>query len=143
MIKQETIYLLDGSAIIIKRYMLWFTDKLCINIIKGDIEVLHDHPWDYFTLILWGGYDETIIENTEQVTKRRYPGYYSFKKYNEFHRLTPIKKRAITLFFRFAKKKNYTNFLVNGKAIRDIKYWMSIGVDKNELKDRLSNGNLK
>ena len=44
--------------------------------IKSDPDDLHDHPWGYFTLILWGGYWEHV-EQWGVVTKNwRGVGYF-------------------------------------------------------------------
>jgi hypothetical protein len=117
----------------IVRYSLSFTDRLCINVMYGDIDILHSHPWNYFTLMLWGGYDETVLIDGKEVTKRRYPGWFSFKKYSDYHRVNPIRKKAITLFIRSKDKINGTRFYINGKVIRDAKYWKSIGCTREQM----------
>lgn len=123
----------------IKRYMFDFARNFCINFIEGDDSFphLHNHPWDYFTLIIWGGYFETVNEDGKEVTKRRGPGYFSFRKYSDYHRIRPIGKRAITLFWRGKMKQPSTQFLVDGKPMRDMKYWMKQGYSKEYVKKRL------
>lgn len=143
MIKTEIVSSPLSDKPYIRRYMLWFTKRLCINIIYGDTEFVHSHPWNYFTLILWGGYDEKLIINGNEVTKRRYPGYFSFRKYSTYHRLCPIGSCAVTLFYRGKPKVGYTNFLINGKKIRDAKYWLMSGLTKKDLKEVDKNSTLK
>lgn len=117
--------------------MPWFTNRICINVMYDDIDILHSHPWNYFTLMLWGGYDETILIDGKEVTKRRYPGWFSFKKYTDYHKVNPIRKRAITLFIRSKDKINGTRFYINGKAIRDMKYWKSLGCTRKQMDDSI------
>lgn len=135
LIKKEVVYLpIENNEFEhIVRYMPWFTNRVCINVMYGDIRVLHSHPWNYFTLMLWGGYDETVIIEDTRVVKRRYPGWFSFKKYSDYHRIEPIGKRAISLFIRGRERIKYTKFLVDGKEIRDIKYWKSIGCTREQI----------
>jgi hypothetical protein len=127
----------DNDTKRIVRYSLPFTDRLCINVMYGDIDILHSHPWNYFTLMLWGGYDETILIDGKEVTKRRYPGWFSFKKYTDYHKVNPIRKKAITLFIRSKDKINGTRFYINGKAIRDMKYWKSLGCTRKQMDDSI------
>lgn len=134
MIKIEKVASPKTDLVYITRYMLWFTDRLCINVIKGDIEFMHTHPWDYFTLILWGGYKKTLIKNETEVTKQRLPGYFSFRKHDSYHRIQPIRSTAITLFYRSKNKTKNTKFLIDGKETNEIKYWYKQGVAKEKLK---------
>jgi hypothetical protein len=126
----------DKKFTYIVRYMPWFTSRVMVNFIYGDSGVLHSHPWSYFTFILWGGYKETIIKDGKLVTKNRYPGWFSYRKYSNFHQVEPLGKRCITFFIR-GKEIKHTKFLVDGKEIRDIKYWRSIGCTRQEIDESI------
>jgi hypothetical protein len=136
-ISKHTLYVPNDEvkSPYIVRYVPWFTDKVMINVIYGDSKVLHSHLWNYFTLILWGGYRETVIKDGQLVVKNRYPGWFSFRKHSEYHYLEPIKKKAITLFIRGKNKSNSYKYLVDGKEIRDVKYWMSLGCTRKQMDD--------
>ena len=70
---KKTILYREGNPYLI-RYTLfkckWFTIKIH-KALMSDPADLHDHPWDYISLILWGGY----YEATEEV----YPMYDPFE----------------------------------------------------------------
>lgn len=41
------------------------------KIIRPDHDrALHDHPWWFWALVLWGGYVEEVMENGGQITRR-------------------------------------------------------------------------
>lgn len=117
--------------------MPWFTDRVCINIIYTDIEHLHSHPWDYFTLILWGGYYETVYEDGKETTYTRRPGYFSRRSHGTFHRISPIKRVAVTFFIRSKKitKMGFAKYIVNGKVMSGAKYWLQRGIDLRGMVD--------
>lgn len=106
----------------IARYYLWFSKRIFINIIKGSENVLHTHPWDYTSIILWGGYKETTLKGTK-VYK---PGSVIRKKHSDFHALKLLKKNCITLFFVSKPKVKSQLFLVNGKVLNDFEYQLSL-----------------
>lgn len=136
LIKKEILSHPGSDTPFIVRYMPWFTDKICINLIYGDFGLLHSHPWNYFTLILWGGYREEVKDGGEVVIKNRLPGYFSFRDSDQYHALTPIKDKVVTLFIR-GKLKSYTRFLVDGKEVRDMKHWRSLGYSRTDMERAL------
>ncbi len=65
--------------------------------LKSDTEDLHDHPWGFTTIILWGGYWEYV----PNLPKTWYgPGSIIIHKPTDFHRieLDPEKPDVWTLF---------------------------------------------
>lgn len=51
----------DGDSPYLTRYTLFYTPwiHLCIHVFhRSDADELHDHPWPFASLILWGGYIE-------------------------------------------------------------------------------------
>ena len=48
---------------------------------------LHNHPWPYFTFILWGGYVERIGDFTRHVRK---PGWFTYRHADEYHRVEKL-----------------------------------------------------
>ena len=72
------------------RYYLFLKDrkKFPFNvtlhkILKSDVDDLHDHPWNYSTLILKGGY----YEHTPEGKFWRGPGHFRRSKATDLHRL--------------------------------------------------------
>jgi hypothetical protein len=139
MIKTEIVRDPKDGSVFIKRYMLWFTKKVCVNVIYKDYEHMHCHPWNYFTLILWGGYTETVISDGQTKTVNRYPGYFTYRNYTEFHKISPLKSKAVTLFFRSGLKSKFSKFLVDGKTLPGAKYWLMQGVDVRKMFDDFKN----
>ena len=74
----------------------WFPFNILVHkILKGDRGDLHDHYWSYITIILRGGYWETLSTGKFW----RPPGYIGFRSANNLHRvdLEPGTK-PLTLF---------------------------------------------
>lgn len=81
------------------RYYLFLTDRsdnVPFNVflhkfLKSDSDNLHDHPWGYFTLILWGGYWEYMYENDDKkeciMKKWRGPGFHQKVSATHVHRI--------------------------------------------------------
>lgn len=135
MIRTEIIRDPSDGTVFIKRYMLWFTKRVCINVIYKDYEHMHSHPWNYATVILYGGYKETVIENDNEVSYDRKPGYVSSRTFTQFHKISPLKDKAITLFFRSNLKAKFSKFLVNGKIMPGAKYWLLQGKNIRQMFD--------
>ena len=75
----------------------WFPFNILIHkILKSDLGDLHDHYWSYITIILKGGYWETLQNGTFW----RGPGYIGFRRASDRHSLNiPRGKSAWTLLF--------------------------------------------
>lgn len=91
------------------RYYLLNLRPLCRvvihQIIRSDVDGLHDHPWPYASLILKGGY-------WEQTLKGRFwrkPGHFRIRAANSYHRLEkdPKVDDVWTLFFMGPKIKEW------------------------------------
>lgn len=88
----------------------------------------HDHPWNYLSIILWGGYFEeqterkTIYRNMhlypdyENITIRKWykPGSILYRKGDRLHRLIIPKNRyCISLIFTFKRYRDWGIFKNN------------------------------
>jgi len=103
--------------------------RVCFNLILGsDLPVEHNHPWGYFTLILSGGYYEVRGEGR----KWRGPGWFAWRRHDDFHRVEiPEGGHAITFFVKGKRKKNSTFFkMEDGTIMKDLKYWRREGIDR-------------
>jgi hypothetical protein len=96
--------------------------------LKSDPDDVHDHPWNYFTIILAGGYYEWIAQFNEDGTKNcevrvwRGPGSFRFGNTHTFHRIE-LKEGVTpwTLFF-VGKRQREWGFIVENKWIHFEKY---------------------
>ncbi len=96
------------------------------KIMLSDEPVLHDHPWDYFTFILWGGY----WEHTPEGKFWRGPGHWRFSKAKSLHWIeVPEGSYALSLFMRTKKTRTW-GFNTN-------KGWVDY---KKYLTERATNG---
>lgn len=87
----------DYNDLYLVRYELiacrWFT--LCIHVFhRSDAIDMHDHPWNFYTLILWNGYNEITPAGRERIKA----GRLLFRKAAYQHRVELIgKRKAVTL----------------------------------------------
>ena len=101
----------------------WFSIYIH-GIYKEDLDKnLHDHPWNIFTLILYGGY----YEKTRKKTVLRKPGNYAYRKANKPHKIEKLYKPiTYTLAIVGPRKRTWGYQLEGGwwidnKAYRKIK----------------------
>ncbi len=121
----------DAKHDYIVRFMPLFTDRVCINILRGEIPILHSHPWNFVSIILWGGYRETRMVDGVEVVKDYGPGSVIYRRFDEYHRIVPLGDKCITLFFRSAEKTKSTIYLIDGKPMLDMKYWVKHGCSRD------------
>ncbi len=88
----------DGATVYMKRLTLlatpWFSVKLH-KIFRADGQrELHDHPWNFLSVVLWGTYvEETITEPREVV-------WFNWKKAEDSHSISWVStKPVVTLVF--------------------------------------------
>jgi hypothetical protein len=89
-------------------------------IAKADEDAhLHSHPWNFYSLILKGGYYEDIIRPdgyTSRITRRLLSLEYRF--YDAYHKVIQLIKPTWTLVLVSPKKEGYTwGYLVDGKHV--------------------------
>ena len=99
------------------------------HFIKGDDDHVHDHPWGYFTLILTGGYYETVYNTTENTVKTywRAPGFYQVVTSKHTHKIF-LKEDTVdtwTLFIPFTRVKAW-GFMVKQKDSDSVE-WVDAG----------------
>jgi hypothetical protein len=119
----------------LERYYLFLKDRKSFpfniflhKFLKGDPDDVHDHPWSYFTLILWGGYYEwtpyfnEMNELTCEIQKWRGPGHFRFCRPNSYHRIE-LKPgvTAWTLFIPGPQRRDW-GFWVKNKWIQHEEY---------------------
>lgn len=114
----------------LERYYVLFKERVTFpynvflhKFLKSDPDDVHDHPWNYASLILKGGYWEWLPvfdaegQKITEVKQWRGAGKFRFGKMSTYHRIeldpdvTPW-----TLFFVGPRKREW-GFLVNNKWI--------------------------
>jgi hypothetical protein len=119
----------------LERYYIFFKERVTFpynvflhKFLKSDPDDVHDHPWNYFTIILKGGYWEwipafnTLGEKFSEYRVWRGPGSFRFGGMNNYHRIElEPGVNAWTLFFVGPKKREW-GFLVNNKWIHYEQY---------------------
>lgn len=88
---------------------------------RSDHDVLHDHPWDFWTLILWKGYTEHfLLAGDTQCSRRVLPLMFLFRPATFAHRVRlHTDKRgkeipAISLVFASTVKRDWGFFTTHG-----------------------------
>lgn len=101
--KFREVIILEGKPYLY-RYRLWYSSRLgvylhCIVATDTDRN-LHDHPFDFTTVILWGGYYE------HSPSGRRWcgPGSIIQHKAEDLHRIE-LSRPAWTLFLRGPERR--------------------------------------
>ncbi|TDQ12200.1 hypothetical protein [Pedobacter metabolipauper] len=103
----------DGDHPYLTRWVLFRKKWLAIYFHKfhrSDADDLHDHPWNFISIILWRGYfEQTFTPNGHAFNfKRILPGTIIYRKSTHAHRVILIEnKPAYTLVIRFKDKFNW------------------------------------
>jgi hypothetical protein len=107
------------------------------NILRSDEEAHpHDHPWNFLSFILKGGYSEEWLpfyedkayQNGSSLIKSvRRPGTFVWHDAKDFHKLTLLKDSAWTLVFTFGKYRPSWGFQtehgwLEHKTYRELKH---------------------
>lgn len=95
----------------------WFS-VFVHNIYKADEDLhLHDHPWDYFNMILKGSYVEETAEGKHLMDV----GCYSKRKAETFHKIHSVNEPTTTLFI-IGKRRRDWGYSVDGMWVQHEKY---------------------
>ena len=105
----------------LERYYVFLKDRkqFPFNIfihkfLKGDPDDVHDHPWSYFTLILWGGYYEYVPYFNEsgklvnELKRWRGPGHFRKCQPESYHRIEL--KPGVTAWTMFIPGRQQRNW---------------------------------
>lgn len=89
------------------------------RLLKSDQDAhCHDHPWDFTSLILYGGYVEYYPDKPAQIFL---PLQVNSKKAEEYHKIDLVHGSTYTLVFMGPKRRPW-GYSVNGKWIENSKY---------------------
>ena len=118
----------EGQVQILRFYPLP-TRRFAINVIYFDYDGFHNHLWNFVSFILYGGYKESI--GLKQ--RLRKPLSFGYIKHSYFHKIVLISDKSISLMIRGKDNKKLTTYLVDGKQINEVKYWMNKGYTRDDL----------
>jgi len=117
MIKKKIIYGCEQRGDAYEPYLTrwtliktkWF--QLCLHKFhRSDADDLHDHPWKFYSFILWRGY----YEETETGKRRVYPLDFLYRSAEHRHRVELVDgKPAVTLVLMRKYERSW-GFWVNG-----------------------------
>jgi hypothetical protein len=68
---------------------------------KDETTLIHNHPFNYCSIILTGGYEETVLENGESVLKAHRAPKLIFRSHNTLHRIESVRRKTKTLFIAY------------------------------------------
>lgn len=96
----------------------WFS--ICLHkLLESDSDAhLHSHPWNFASLILWGGYWEETPDGT---VKLFYAGRLNIKEAHKYHRIALTRYPTWTLVFT-GKRKFDWGYDVNNKFVDNVTY---------------------
>lgn len=75
-----------------------FSSKLHLLFAPDPDRDLHDHPWTFCSLVLWGWYEEEIYDRWAfGTTKRRTRRvrWFNFKRSTDLHRIVKLSRRPV------------------------------------------------
>jgi len=130
--RKRIIYDRNNQVPYLVRYYLFLKDRKSFpfnitlhKILVSDLDDLHDHPWNYATLIIKGGY----WEHTPKGKFWRGPGHFRYRSSSDLHRLELAKDSegneipCWSLFYMGKKQNNgIWGFIRNGEWIESEQY---------------------
>lgn len=97
----------DGDSAYLTRFTLIGTKlfQVAVHVFhRSDADDLHDHPWNFVSIILWRGYNE----QTRDGKKRVYPGMILFRPATWTHRVELVDhQKAVTLVFMGRRRREW------------------------------------
>lgn len=98
----------------------WFGIKIhWINRPDQDRD-LHDHPWWFLSLVLWGSYDEVTPAVFEkdgewfETQKTRRIRWFNVKRAPQAHRISRVSRHVVTLVINGPKTRDWGFYTVDG-----------------------------
>lgn len=85
-----------------------------------DDKYLHDHPWDYWSMVLTGSYNEqteTLIRPGHAKENMLIPGSCNSRMAEQFHKIKSLNTKSVTTLFVTGKRRRDWGYKVG-------KYWV-------------------
>lgn len=115
-----------------KRYVinLWlFSIRLHIWYAGDDTRYMHNHAFNFITIVLKGGYTDVTQEGSEWLPA----GSIRYRQANHLHYVYKPLKPTITLLF-CGKPKQKWGFWVNNRIMRPLRYFSRYGHENTHQK---------
>ncbi len=97
----------------------WFSIRLHHWLTGDDTRAHHDHPWDFLTLVLFGGYTDCSADKAERMTL----GRLAFRRATHRHTVKVDPGGCWTLLLT-GPKLRYWGFWVKDKFVKANKYFL-------------------
>jgi len=107
------------------RYMInlhWFSIRLHVWHRSDDKRFMHNHGWNFLTVVLKGGYTD-VTEDGKELLRA---GSVRYRKAEHLHFVGWPKDPTVTLLFCGRKRQNW-GFKVNGKIMRPLRFFSRYG----------------
>lgn len=108
-----------------QRYSILSTSIFSIYIHKiwkaDEDKHLHNHPWNIFTLILKGSYEEKLINNEKNMFKLtiREPGHFATRLKDSYHKINRVFSPVTTLAIVWGKRSDWGYWIDETKKHMD------------------------
>lgn len=108
--KYEIIKKVNGLDVLyLRRYFIWRSDMFNVYLHyiplpdqdktkSGSEDCSHNHPWDFISFVLWGGYTEGMYSewNVRTTLQRKWLSF-GKRKAQDFHKILDVKPNTWTL----------------------------------------------
>ena len=107
----------DGEGLYLRRWYIvstpWFGIYLH-HIYRHDLDrALHDHPWNFLSLILWGGYtEERAASDGDRYVVKRKRWSLARRKATDLHAITEIDRSPTWTLCLVGRRQRVWGFLV-------------------------------
>lgn len=102
-------------------YTPWFAVYIH-RIFKSDSDLfMHDHPWDYFSMVLFGSYNEITPDTMRPGQGKNVillPGFCSRRKAEAFHKIGSLNTKSVTTLFVTGRRRRDWGFMVGDRWIQ-------------------------
>lgn len=112
----------------------WFSIYIHQIFKEDQDKYLHDHPWDYFNLILKGSYTEEYSFSMKHYTRKLNFLNYSFNDSYRFHKIHSLNSKLVTTLFITGRRKREWGYKIGEYWIHNDFYRKNKDIE-SKLKD--------
>jgi len=114
------------TGVYVRRWYIetaWFSIRLHHWLHSDDARAHHDHPWDFITIILRGGYSDVTAEGVQKM----HPGKIAFRRAEHSHTVQ-VNPEGCWSFLLTGPQKRRWGFWVGRKWKKSNKYFLEHGM---------------
>lgn len=98
----------------------WFTVNIHGIYHRDEDQHLHNHPWDFFSVVLKGYYTERLEGNRKKI---RFPGHMARRKKDAFHKIDSLHSKSVyTLNIMWNADEGNWGYKVKGEFVHHEAY---------------------